>query len=176
MNKSTGIRADIEYGIKKTRWRERNVTWASASSLKALTRESSFSFSSAHWRERQTEDIRAFAWLTFWNFWSFLHKSSCLRPKTCLATSPRRCRIGGRMRLNKKVGQPWRCFYLCGRHSNLWAYLISMSTIWQKDTNILTVNNLFPFLPLWKTLGKLPNCQAANSSILRSLRTRDFLF
>lgn len=26
-----------------------DVTWASASSLKALTRESSFSFSSAHW-------------------------------------------------------------------------------------------------------------------------------
>lgn len=31
---------------------EGDVTWASASSLKALTRESSFSFSSAHWEGR----------------------------------------------------------------------------------------------------------------------------
>lgn len=31
------------------------ITWASASSLKALTRESSFSFSNAHWEKRQRE-------------------------------------------------------------------------------------------------------------------------
>lgn len=29
------------------------ITWASASSLKALTRESSFSFSNAHWEKRK---------------------------------------------------------------------------------------------------------------------------
>lgn len=31
------------------------ITWASASSLKAFTRESSFSFSKAHWERRQLQ-------------------------------------------------------------------------------------------------------------------------
>lgn len=34
------------------------VTWASASSLRALTRESSFSFSKAHWGTRRDNEGR----------------------------------------------------------------------------------------------------------------------
>lgn len=141
---------------KKHHPRWRDVTWASASSLKALTRESSFSFSSAHWKQRQTQDTHA-----FWNFWSFLHKSSCWRPKRCSATSLQRCVIGSRTRLNEKSRTPLTVLLFVGEALKS----LSISHFHRHDVTKTRqhpdsgsmVFNLFQFLPLWKETSS--SCQ-----------------